>query len=239
MLSCRQIDDIVKNKRSKMKLKNKVFSAILGMVASSVLFISVPESANAAECSASDPCHTYAMLDNANNVINVIVCQPSVCGSGTFAGHRVVLQVVANPQTNNPSGTSGHMTRPDENKVVTYSDNGVFTVKKDDAVTHTVAVPEVQTQITNNTTTTTITSIQAQFIDTSTGSVKIDASQTIDSTTVTSGSTVNSTNTVKETVTFEERKTEQEVSTILVEKNLILLQSRINRLLILLSGWLL
>jgi hypothetical protein len=222
-----------------MKLKNKVFSAILGMMASSVLFISVPESAIAAECSTSDPCHTYAMLDNANNVINVIVCQPSVCGSGTFAGHRVVLQVVANPQTNNPSGTSGHMTRPDENKVVTYSDNGVFTVKKDDVVTHTVAVPEVQTQITNNTTTTTTTSIQAQFIDTSTGSVKIDASQTIDSTTVTSGSTINSTNTVKESVFFQARKTAAEVSSVLEEQKLVLMQSKINRLLTLLGSWLL
>jgi hypothetical protein len=222
-----------------MKLKNKIIGTVLGVIASSFVFISVSTSASAAECSSSDPCHTYAMLDNSNNVINVIVCQPSVCGSGTFAGHRVVLQVAANPQTNNPSGTSGHMTRPDENKVVTYSDNGVFTVKKDDVVTHTVAAPEIQTQITNNTTTTTTTSIQTQFIDTSTGSVKIDASQTIDSITVTSGSTVNSTNTVKETVIFEERKTGQEVSAILVEKNLTLLQSRISRLLILLNGWLL
>ena len=222
-----------------MKLKNKVIGTILGIIASSFVFISVPESAIAAECSASDPCHTYAMLDNANNVINVIVCQPSVCGSGTFGGFRVILQVVGNPQTNTTHGTSGHMTRPDENKVVTYSDNGVFTVKKDEVVTHTIATPEVQTQNTNNTTTTTTTSIQAQFTDTSTGSVKIDASQTIDSATITSNSTVNSTNTVKETVVFEERKTGQEVSAILVEKNLTLLQSRINKLLILLSGWLL
>jgi hypothetical protein len=223
-----------------MKTKNKVITTIVSVIASSFLFIAVPEAATAAPCSASDPCQTYAMVDNANSVINVIVCQPSVCGSGTFAGYRVVLQVAANPQTNDPTGTSGQMTKPEENKVVTLSDNGTFTVKQNEVVTQTIAVPEVQTQITNNTTTTTTTtSIQAQFIDTSTGSVKIDASQTIDSTTVTSVSTVNSTNTVKETVTFEERKTGQEVSAIIVEKNLTLLQSRINKLLILLSGWLL
>jgi len=221
-----------------MKTKNKVFTTILSVVASSFLFIAVPEAATAAPCSASDPCQTYAMLDNANSVINIIVCQPSVCGSGNFAGHRVVLQVAANPQTNDPTGTGGHMTRPDENKVVTLSDNGVFTVKKDDVVTHTISVPEVQTQNTNNTTTITTTSIQAQFTDTSTGSVKIDASQTIDSTTVTSNSTVNSTNTVKETVIFEERKTAAQVSSVLEQQKLTLLQSRMNKLLILLSGWL-
>ena len=222
-----------------MKTKNKVITTIVSVVASSFLFIAVPEAATAAPCSASDPCQTYAMVDNTNTVINIIVCQPSVCGSGTFAGHRVVLQVAANPQTNDPTGTGGHTTRPDENKVVTLSDNGVFTVKKDDVVTHTIAVPEVQTQNTNNATTTTITSMQVQFTDTSTGSVRVDASQTINSNTATSDSEVNNINTLKETVVFEERKTEQQVSAILVEKNLTLLQSRINRLLILLSGWLL
>ena len=222
-----------------MKIKNKVIGTVFGVIASSIVFISVSESANAAECSASNPCHTYALLDNANNVVNVIVCQPSVCGSGTWGGYRVVLQVAANPQTNNPSGTtSGHMTKPDENKVVTYSDNGTFTVKKDDVVTHTVAVPEIQTQNTNNTTTTTTTSIQAHFTDTSTGSVKIDASQTIDSTTVTSSSTINSTNTVEESVFFQSRKTAEEVSSVLEQQKLTLLQSRMNKLLILLSGWL-
>ena len=193
--------------------------------------------ANAGECSASDPCQTYAVLDNANNVINVIVCQPSVCGSGTFAGNRVILQVAANPQTNDPSGTSGQMTRPDENKVVTYSDNGIFTVKKDETVVQTIAVPEIQTQNVNNTTTITITSMQAQFIDTTTGSVKVDATQTINSNTVASGSTINNTNTIKETVVFEERKTEQEISSILLQRNLTLLQSKINRLLLLLDEW--
>jgi len=221
-----------------MKTKNKVISTILSVIASLSLFIAVPEAATAAPCSASDPCQTYAMLDNANSVINVIVCQPSVCGSGTFAGYRVVLQVAANPQTNDPTGTSGHMTKSDENKVVTLSDNGVFTVKKDEVVVQTIAVPEVQTQNTNNTTTTTTTSIQAQFTDTSTGSVKIDASQTVDSTTVTSNSTINSTNTVKETVIFEERKTAGEVSFILEQQKLTLFQSKMNKLLMLLSGWL-
>ena len=223
-----------------MKIKSKVIGTIFGVIASSFVFISVPVVANAGECSASDPCQTYAVLDNANNVINVIVCQPSVCGSGTWGGYRVVLQVAANPQTNNPSGTAGgHMTKPDENKVVTYSDNGTFTVKKDDVVTHTVAVPEIQTQNTNNTTTTTTTSIQAQFTDTSTGSVKIDASQTIDSTTVTSSSTVNSTNTVEESVFFQSRKTAEEVSSVLEEQKLVLMLSKINKLLILLGSWLL
>jgi hypothetical protein len=222
-----------------MKIKNKVIGTIFSVIASSFVFISVPELAIASQCTESDPCHTYAMLDNANNVINVIVCQTSVCGSGTFSDHRVVLQVVANPETNDTSGTSGHMTKPDENKVVTYSDNGVFTVKKDDVVTHTIAVPEVQTQNTNNITTTITTSIQAQFTDTNTGSVTVDADQTINSNTVISSFTVNSTNTVKESVIFEERKTEQEVLAILVEKNLTLLQSKINKLLILLGSWLL
>jgi hypothetical protein len=218
-----------------MKLKNKVISTIFGVIASSFVFISVPQSANAEQCSAANPCHTYAVLDNANRVINLIVCQTTVCGSGTFGGNRVILQVLGNPQTNDTTGTSGHITDPEKNKVVTYSDNGVFTVKKDEVVIHAVAVPEIQTQNTNDTITTTTTSVQAQF---SGNSAKVDATQIINSKT-TLDSNINNTNTVNETIVFEQRKTAIEVSSILVQQNLVLLQSKINKLLILLDGWLL
>jgi hypothetical protein len=218
-----------------MKLKNKVIGTVLSVIASSFVFISVPELANAAECSAADPCSTYAMLDSSGVVINIIVCQPSVCGSGQFAGHRVVLQVAANPQTNDTTGTGGYTTNLDQGVVVTLSNDNVFTVKKDEVVTQTISVPEVQTQNTNNTTTVTTTSIQAQFIDTNT--VKVDATQTNNSNTTMVDSTTNNVNTVTENIVFEERKTEQEVSVMLVERNFNLLLSKINRLLALLDGW--
>lgn len=47
---------------------------------------------------ASDPCRVdgyacgWAMLDENNNVVNVIVCTVEVCGGGTWDGRRVVLQ---------------------------------------------------------------------------------------------------------------------------------------------------
>jgi hypothetical protein len=121
----------------------------LGVIASSFVFIAVPVSASAGECSAADPCMTYAMVDGSGNVTNVIVCQPSVCGpggqlGGTIDGNRLVPQVAANPQTHDTTGTTGHMTSSEQNQVVTLSNDNVFTVKKDEVVVEKIAVPETE-----------------------------------------------------------------------------------------------
>ncbi len=102
-----------------MKLKNKVIGTILGVIASSFVFISVPETANAGDCTAEDPCQTWAMIDDGGRVTNIIVCQPSVCGSGIWDNQKVVLQVPANPVTN--TSQPGHYSREPE-KQVTYNE---------------------------------------------------------------------------------------------------------------------
>ena len=110
-----------------MKFKSIISSAIL--VVASVLFISVAP-AQAGECSAEDPCHTYAMVNDAGVVTNIIVCQPSVCGSGTFAGSRVVPQVAANPETHQNQG--GYLSNPGSTPVT--ESNGRFTLTNDSPV---------------------------------------------------------------------------------------------------------
>jgi hypothetical protein len=111
-------------------MKIKSVLGALALVVTSMFVSVVP--VHAGECSAADPCHTYAMVNDSGVVTNIIVCQPSVCGSGTFAGSRVVLQVVANPQTHqNQGGIFGGTDNKD--KTVTES-NGTFTITNNNPV---------------------------------------------------------------------------------------------------------
>ena len=88
------------------KMKKKITIA-LNLVILSAVITSAPQ-AIASECSAGDPCGTWAMLDSQGVVTNIIVCQASVCGGGTWAGQTVVPQVAANPVTNDTTGTGGY-----------------------------------------------------------------------------------------------------------------------------------
>jgi hypothetical protein len=96
-----------------MKIK-AVFSGVL-LVLFSTFFIS---SASAGPCSIEDPCDTYAVMEG-NTVVNIIICQPSDCGSGYLHGMRVVPQVKANPTTGlNQGGFMG----------ATLNNDGSFTL---------------------------------------------------------------------------------------------------------------
>jgi hypothetical protein len=117
-----------------MKIKSIIGSILLTVGA--LAFVSAP--ANAGECSAEDPCHTYAMVDGNGTVTNIIVCQPSVCGSGTFAGSRVVPQVAANPVTHQNQG--GYLSNPDSTPV--KESNGRFTVTNDSPVVSNTVIQE-------------------------------------------------------------------------------------------------
>ena len=103
--------------------------------------------ANPGECSIANPCHTYAMLDSAETVINVIVCQPSVCGSGIWDGKKVVPQVAADSAGQNQGGFYNHDSTPGLD--VVYS-NGIFT-RNNEVVVNRVGV------VTNTTNTETST----------------------------------------------------------------------------------
>jgi hypothetical protein len=222
-----------------MKIKNKVIGTILGIIASSVVFISASESANAGECSASDPCLTYAMLDDSGVVINIIVCQPSVCGSGIWDGRKVVPQVAATPEGQNQGG---YYNPAGSGREVTHS-NGTFTINNNAPIT----IVDVVTNTTNTETSTVAVSKSAgnastfSYEDTigkSTSEISFNTLPLPNNTSATVSATditVNST--ITESTTFETRKTEQEISSILLQKNLTLLQSKINRLLLLLDSW--
>jgi hypothetical protein len=113
------------------KVKN-IFMGIL-LVAGIVTGFSASP-ANADPCSASDPCMTFAEVDSSNVVVNIIVCQPSVCGaSGSWAGvhpgngNRLVPQVAANPVTHENMG--GYLNGPGNSQVT--ESNGTFTLNGD------------------------------------------------------------------------------------------------------------
>jgi hypothetical protein len=98
-------------------MKKKSMFLVLSTLLLSILAIS-PSYADG--CSLEDPCETWAMLDDNNKVINIIVCQPSVCGSGIWDGRKVVRQVASNPNTNDTTNTGGY--NSDSNRTVTYND---------------------------------------------------------------------------------------------------------------------
>jgi hypothetical protein len=99
-----------------MKIK-AVFGGVL-LVLFSTLFVS---NASAGECSLEDPCQTYAVM-NGNTVENIIVCQPSVCGSGFLGEKRVIPQVAADLNGQNRGGYQG------------TESNGTFTILQSDPV---------------------------------------------------------------------------------------------------------
>ena len=105
-------------------MKKKVFILVSLLLATSISVINSSQ-ANASDCSAENPCGTWAVVDNTGNVTNIIVCQASVCGSGEFAGQKVIEQFAPNPITNESQGgwTSGGPI------AVTHSDE-IFTVKQ-------------------------------------------------------------------------------------------------------------
>lgn len=105
-----------------MKIK-AVFGGVL-LVLFSMFFVS---NASAGECSVEDPCQTYAVM-NGNQVTNIIVCQPSVCGSGFFNNQRVVPQVAADSNGQNRGGYWG------------TESNGVFTVQDSPSINTAVEI---------------------------------------------------------------------------------------------------
>jgi hypothetical protein len=94
------INKLISTKGEKMKKK---IAIALNLVILSAVITSAPQ-AIASQCSSADPCGTWAMLDPQGTVTNIIVCQASVCGGGTWAGQTVVPQVAPNPVTHESQG---------------------------------------------------------------------------------------------------------------------------------------
>jgi hypothetical protein len=178
-----------------MKIKSIISSVLL--IAASVMFISVAP-VQAGECSAEDPCQTYALVDTSGNVTNVIVCQPSVCGSGEFAGSRAVLQVPSNPNTNTPEGTRGYVTNSQQTVV---ENSGAFTVTDNLSGTVKEVIPAVKSEKNGETLT-----VSSLFVDGN--SLKINTKDvTLETTTV-------------QSLFFSERQTEEYVELMLMLEEL-------------------
>jgi hypothetical protein len=162
-------------------MKIKAILGSLALIATSVLFVSTTP-AQAEGCSDTNPCHTYAIVDNSGTVTNVIWCAVSECGSGKFGGEKVVLQT--------PNSTYGH--NSNSQQTVTEQ-GGTFTVTDNTTqkVTN-VITPAVQLEVTAET----ITSSSIVFNN---DAVVLNAKEiTAESTTVNS-------------LSYNERQTEEKV----------------------------
>ena len=216
-----------------MKKNLLIFTILISM------FSAVNVSQANANCTASDPCGTWAMLDSQGTVTNVIVCQASVCGGGTWAGQTIVPQVAPNPVTNDTTGTGSYIGNAEKGTSVTHSE-GTFTINENTIINNS------STEIQNEKTVITEVSIPISsrsftYEDTvgkSWGEVQTtpttfnEALETV--VVVTENS---STNIITESATFYERKTTNEIQEVFVTNNLSLLLSQIQTLVSLLGSW--
>ena len=206
-------------------------------------------SSNSTQCSASNPCMTYAEVDSSGSVANIIVCQPSVCATGglfggTVNGNRLVAQVAANPVTNDTYGTGGQMTNSAQNKVVTVSSDNVFTVTQNGVLVEKFSAPEINKIETSTVT----TSIDVKFSDSSTvvinqvtGTEEVVIQElsvaTISASEITA--TDASYSIVQENLVINQKVTVQEAVLIIDNSTNRIMKSKIDRLMRLLGDWLL
>ena len=216
-----------------MKTKLLIFSMLVSML--SVINISQAS----ANCTPENPCGTWAMLDSQGVVTNIIVCQASVCGGGTFAGQTVVPQVAPNPITHDTTGTSGFNSSQDRTQLVTYSDNK-FTITENSTINNSVI------EIDNNTTTESSVSIPVSsrsftYEDTINklyGEIIFNA-ESFDESKPTEISVVQTTENVQqsESINIFERNTASELQSKMQSENLNLILGKFQTILSLLGSW--
>lgn len=225
-----------------MKIKLLILSILISML--SVFSVS---QANA-NCTAENPCGTWAMLDSQGTVINIIVCQASVCGGGTFAGKTVVPQVAPNPVTHDTTGTSGFTSSQDGTQLVKYSDNK-FTITENTtinkSVTDVILNPE-NAQTENNTIITSSVSVPVSSrsftyedtINKSYGEIIFNP-ETFDESQATIISVEKNSENLKEfqKVEIYERKTQSELQSIIESQQLNLIVQKFQVILNLLDSW--
>ena len=216
-----------------MKKNLLIFTVLISMF--SVINVS---QANA-NCTAGDPCGTWAVLDSQGVVTNVIVCQASVCGGGILGGERVVPQVAPNPVTHDTTGQGSYIGNAENNTSVVYSE-GTFTVYENSVINRNT------TENNNDVTITSEVSIPVSaksftYQDTigkSYGDVEMNPeifNENIE--TIVKVTETNLINTINESASFYERKTTQEIEEVFVNSNLNLLLSKIQTLISLLGSW--
>ena len=177
---------------------------------------------------------TYAVLDSNGNVTNVIVCG-SACASGEFGGNKVVLQVAADPVTNENRGSfwQGPGT-------TTYNENtGVFRVSSPPVVvTNTVNEEEDGSVVVSSATTSSGSNVVEFTYNDTIGDNLFVRSGFIENRSQTSPATVSVTkDNVTETLDFNDRKTQNEIQESVSNSGLVLLNSKVQTLISLLGSW--
>jgi hypothetical protein len=184
----------------------------------------------AGQCNASNPCGTWAVVDPTNTVTNVIVCQPSVCGSGNFANNTVVLQVPAN-DSGQPQG-SVFVNDPTPEQVVTYDPS----TKMFTQGTVGFSAPVERTEIVDTAIlTATINSELRTFDSNSFVNGQMQFTPVVTSTTGATISVIEGL--TKEMAMFETPKTRAQLQTAVANK-LLVIQKYLHKYYVLLGGWL-
>lgn len=175
---------------------------------------------------------TYAVLDSNGNVTNIIVCG-SACEGGTFAGQTVVLQVAADPVTNENRG--GFWQGPG---TTTYDHNtGVFTMVDSRTVTNSLTEEEDGTQVTSSTTINGRATTQFKYSDTIGDNLFTRNGFNYGWTENSSVTMSVNKNNVTESIGFNSRKTINQIQESVQDSGLALLNSKVQVLISLLGNW--
>lgn len=217
-------------------MKKNILSFII-LITSTFVFNYSP--ATASECSENNPCGTWAMLDSQGVVTNVIVCQASVCGGGTWAGQTVVPQVAPNPVTHDATGQGSYIGNTDLGTEVVYSE-GKFIINENIIIDN--SFTEIQGDISTISKVSIPVSSRSFTYEDTIGKFWGQVEMTPvafdeNSLTILSVKETNLINTVQETTSFNNRKTINEIEENFIDNNLNLLLSKIEILITLLGSW--
>jgi hypothetical protein len=176
---------------------------------------------------------TYAVLDENGNVTNIIICGEA-CAGGEFDGKRVVLQVAADPVTGENRG--GIWQGPG---TTTYDDTTqTFTMVEPPSVINNSAI-----EVSGDSTDILITSISGakttsfSYLDTIGDNLFTQNGFQYGFTNNSQASVFVSDGSNLESLSFESRKTEDEISSSIVDSELVLLNQKIQKLITLLGSW--
>lgn len=222
----------------------KVSLIALALISASLLPIN-SAAADSAPCTAEDPCQTWAVVNESGLVTNIIVCQPSVCGSGEFAGSKVVLQVPADPVTHQSQGGYYGGADPNSPQAVHYnSEAKVFTRGSEAFPAPLTKVETFEDGTSITTLQTTVKSKMLSFGPESFVNGEMKFTPVIDDQTgaelyvyhyVSEGFGLSVPKV--ETIAFDSPKTKDEITAAIAEKNLNLLLAWIDELLSMLDTW--
>jgi hypothetical protein len=193
------------------------------------LFTTILLTLNVSSASA-DP--TYAVLDANGNVTNIIVCG-SACASGEFGGNKVVLQVAADPVTNENRG--GFWYGPG---TTTYDSNsGTFTMVEPKTVTNSLTEEEDGTEVTSSVTINGGATTQFTYNDTIGNNLFTRGGFNYGWTENSSSTMSVNKNNVTESLDFNNRQTEIQIQESIQNSGLALLNSKVQVLISLLGSW--